>query len=73
MEYQLALLTEAMVAQRLHCEVKTLQAWRCRGGGPKFIRVGRLVRYAPEDLATYIESRRVGSTSQTIPDAAART
>jgi hypothetical protein len=38
-----ALLNESSVAKRLHCEVKTLQAWRCRGGGPPFVRVDDLV------------------------------
>ena len=60
----LALLDETSVAKQLHCETKTLQAWRCRGGGPPFVRVGRLVRYAPEDVKAWIESRRVSSTSQ---------
>jgi hypothetical protein len=44
------LLNESSVAKQLHCEVKTLQAWRCRGGGPTFIRVGRLIRYSPDDV-----------------------
>lgn len=58
------LLNESSVAKRLNCEVKTLQAWRCRGGGPPFVRVGRLVRYKPEDVLAWIESRRMTSTSQ---------
>jgi Helix-turn-helix domain len=58
-----ALLNESSVAKQLHCEVKTLQAWRCRGGGPSFIRVGRLIRYSPEDVLAYIASRRCSSTS----------
>lgn len=57
---------ESAVAKELNCEVKTLQAWRCRGGGPPFIRVGRLVRYRPEDVEAWIESRRVSSTSEAM-------
>ena len=57
---------ESAVAKRLNCEVKTLQAWRCRGGGPKFCRVGRLVRYLPQDVEAWIESRRVASTSEHV-------
>ena len=64
-----ALLNESSVAKRLHCEVKTLQAWRCRGGGPPFIRVGRLIRYSPDDVREWIESRRVRSTSDPRPAA----
>lgn len=55
---------ESAVAKELNCEVKTLQAWRCRGGGPPWIRVGRLVRYRPQDVEAWIESRRVCSTSE---------
>jgi len=58
------LLNESAVAKQLGCQVKTLQAWRCRGGGPEFIRVGRLIRYAPEDVLDYISSRRCSSTSE---------
>ncbi|MEO7859217.1 MAG: helix-turn-helix domain-containing protein [Nitrospirales bacterium] len=58
------LLAESAVADQLACETKTLQAWRCRGGGPAFVKVGRLVRYRPEDVLAYIESRRVSSTSE---------
>ena len=61
------LLNESSVAKRLHCEVKTLQAWRCRGGGPPFIRVGRLIRYCPDDVRAWIESRRVRSSSDQRP------
>lgn len=55
---------ESAISKLLDCEVKTLQAWRCRGGGPPFIRVGRLVRYRPQDVEAWITSRRVSSTSE---------
>lgn len=54
---------ETAISKRLECEVKTLQAWRSRGGGPPFIKVGRLVRYDPQDVEAWIASRRVASTS----------
>ena len=65
MELLIELRNESAVAKQLACEVKTLQAWRCRGGGPPFIRVGRLVRYRPQDVEAWIASRRVSSTSET--------
>ena len=58
------LLNESSVTKILNCEVKTLQAWRCRGGALPYVRVGRLVRYKNEDVLAYIESRRVNSTSE---------
>jgi hypothetical protein len=64
-----ALLNEQAVAKQLNCEVKTLQAWRCRGGGPMFVRVGRLIRYRPDDVQAYINSRLCASTSSPRPAA----
>jgi len=67
-----ALLNESSVAKQLHFEVKTLQAWRCRGGGPAFVRVGRLIRYAPESVQLWILSRTVQSTSEAIASVPSR-
>ena len=43
----------------------TLEAWRCRGGGPVFIKLGKAVRYRREDLDEFINSRARTNTSQT--------
>jgi len=45
-------------------KTNTLEGWRVRGYGPRYIKVGRLVRYALADLDTYIESQTRSSTSQ---------
>ena len=59
-----ALLTERQAAELLNVSSRTLQAWRLRGGGPRFVRLsGRAVRYRNSDLAAYIEARTVTSTS----------
>jgi hypothetical protein len=34
----------------------TLHVWRCHGRGPRFVRVGRAIRYRLSDLQAYIES-----------------
>ncbi len=44
----------------------TLNHWRCTGEGPAFVKIGRLVRYDVADLAAWIESRKLQSTSQVI-------
>lgn len=49
----LALLSPDMAGQTLGVSPETLKGWRRRGVGPKFVRAGRLVRYAPEDLAEW--------------------
>jgi excisionase family DNA binding protein len=48
------LLTEQQAAQVLTVKVKTLQAWRVRGGGPKFIKLGRCVRYSRDSLLEFL-------------------
>lgn len=43
--------------------VSTLQKERVRGDGPPFVKIGRLVRYRPEDVRAWIAERVVTSTS----------
>jgi excisionase family DNA binding protein len=59
----MAFLTTKAAAEKLTLKKTTLEAWRCRGGGPKFIKIGRAVRYRPEDLDAFIESSVRESTS----------
>ena len=58
------LVDEDNLADLLNVQVKSVQAWRSRGGGPKFIRVGRLVRYSQDDIEAWVASRRMASTSE---------
>ena len=44
----------------------TLEAWRCRGGGPVFLKLGKAVRYRKKDLDSFINARTRTSTSQTL-------
>ncbi len=41
---------------------QALAHMRLQGTGPTFIRVGRLVRYRPEDLADFVKSNSYAST-----------
>lgn len=41
----------------------TLEGWRIRGEGPRYRKIGRLVRYSTADLDTYIEAQTRTSTS----------
>lgn len=45
-------------------KTNTLEGWRIKGIGPKYRKIGRLVRYSLEDLDTYIEAQTRTSTSQ---------
>lgn len=46
--------------------VATLNTWRTLGRGPKFVRVGRLIRYRVSDLDAWLQSRTVNSTVQAV-------
>lgn len=50
---------ENIAAEILGCTVSCLRAWRQRGKGPSFVRLGRMVRYPIEDLKTFLELNRV--------------
>ena len=43
---------------------RTLERLRVSGAGPKFVRLGKSVRYRLVDLEEWITSRVVGSTSE---------
>jgi predicted DNA-binding transcriptional regulator AlpA len=36
---------------------KTLANWRSQGSGPKFLKIGRHVRYRPADVETWLVTR----------------
>jgi predicted DNA-binding transcriptional regulator AlpA len=46
---------------------RTLERLRVSGAGPKFVRLGKSVRYRLVDLEEWIASRVVGSTSEAHP------
>ena len=62
------LLTEAETAQHLNCTKRCLQAWRLRGGGPEFVKVGRLVRYRPQAIDNFEAANTHTTTSDPGPD-----
>ena len=57
------LIHEQEAAQLLCVSFRTLQAWRVRGGGPRFCKIGRAVRYRRRDLMTWVEGRARSNTS----------
>lgn len=50
-----ALLHEEQAAEFLKLSVRTLQAWRVKSTGPRFVRAGRAIRYRRRDLIAWIE------------------
>ncbi len=61
-------LTERQVAELLGLSVATLRAWRHRGKGPRFLRLGRSVRYLPSDLADFVRTSAVDTTAVSSSD-----
>lgn len=64
------LLKTPEAAKRLCVTKATLESWRCRGGGPMFVKYGRAVRYRQEDLERFLEQSLRRSTSDARGEAA---
>jgi len=47
------LLNEHQAARMLGISVNSLRNWRCSRTGPKYYKVGRSVRYHPDDLREF--------------------
>jgi len=56
-----ALLNEAQASDFLNLSIRTLQAWRVKGAGPRFVRAGRAIRYRRSDLVAWIEANTVSA------------
>ena len=52
-------LTEKAVASLTGLSVHTLRAYRQRGVGIPYAKIGRSVRYLLEDIQTWMKSRRI--------------
>ena len=63
-DYWYALIDEKAAATFVDVEPRTMQGFRQRGGGPKFIRISsRCIRYRRIDLRDWAEARMRPSTS----------
>ena len=59
-----SLVTEVQAAKFLNISIRTLQAWRIKLAGPRFVRVGRAIRYRHSDLIAWIEANTVGQATR---------
>lgn len=55
-----ALLDEKQLAQWLRVSIGTLRYWRGEDKGPRYRKVGQLVRYAPSDVTDWLNRRPSG-------------
>jgi excisionase family DNA binding protein len=60
----LRLLTQSEAARVLRLSERTLERLRLQGGGPRYVKANRSVRYREADLEAWIEKRVVNSTSE---------
>lgn len=58
-------LNEKEVAALLQMKVSTLRAWRLRGKGPAFLKLGAAVRYRREDVEAFMDRSRVAKETKT--------
>lgn len=56
--------TTEEAAEYLGLSRATLEAWRFRGSGPAFLKMGKAVRYRLDQLDAFEESRVRQNTSQ---------
>jgi predicted DNA-binding transcriptional regulator AlpA len=60
------LMNERQAGDWLGVSVRTLQRWRLEGVGPRFRKLGRLVRYHQSDLEEFVTNSTRTSTSDLI-------
>ena len=65
---QSALIPQGAVALQLGISERTLERKRCDGTGPRFVKVGRAVRYRESDVAEWLAAQTVRSTSEAGAD-----
>ena len=65
------LLSEIDLARRLGVTIRCVQAWRLQRWGPKYIKVGRLVRYPRAEVDAFL-ARQTIETEECRDEALAR-
>lgn len=59
------LINEKAAGEYLNVAIRTLQAWRVRGGGPKYVSISRrCVKYRLTDLDVWADGKLAASTSE---------
>jgi excisionase family DNA binding protein len=60
------MLTVLEAADYLRLSTRTLERLRCSGLGPKYVKLGRSIRYQRDALDEWIAGRVVRSTSEAV-------
>jgi predicted DNA-binding transcriptional regulator AlpA len=59
-----SLVNQKIAAQLLGISVRTLERYRVVGSGPRYVRLGRLIRYRQVDIEDFVKSNLCTSTSE---------
>jgi excisionase family DNA binding protein len=60
------LMTTSQAADYMELKPSTLEVWRVYGKGPRFMKLGKAVRYRMEDLNAFLEESVKSSTSEYV-------
>jgi excisionase family DNA binding protein len=60
----MVMLDQREAAKLLRLSERTLERLRVAGGGPRYVKCGRSVRYRQGDLEVWIDARVVANTSE---------
>jgi predicted DNA-binding transcriptional regulator AlpA len=52
--------SDAELARRLGLSPATLQKWRSQAKGPRWVRMGRAIRYRVSDVEAWVNAQTVG-------------
>lgn len=55
------LVDESRLAARLGVSRSTLQSWRYSGRGPRYVKIGRFIRYRNTDIEAYLRAQTRGT------------
>ena len=61
------LLNEHDVARITGLSVASVRRWRLLRQGPKYLKIGAAVRYRPEDISAWLETRPTGGEHPEVP------
>ncbi|MEA5155754.1 helix-turn-helix domain-containing protein [Raineyella sp.] len=59
-----SLITPDTLAERLGVKRRTVDEWRIEGSGPRYLRLGRTVRYRPEAVDEWLLGQERTATSE---------
>ena len=58
-----ALLSTYQLSELLGVDPRSIERWRQTGDTPRYLKLGRLVRYDPRDVETWLAEKSAQSTS----------